>query len=71
MKPKELNGDPWVMDVRMKSEVLLLCFWFFFCRGTATFPLCLLHLLFSSFHRGLFLACPDSVDLQDVMLEHL
>lgn len=64
-KTKELNRDPWVMDVRMRSEVLL----FFVCRGSVACNFSpLLAVLVLQLHHGLFLACQDSADFQDVML---
>lgn len=57
------------MDVRMRSEVLM----FFVCRETVAcnfFPLLAVFVILQ-LHYGLFGACPNSADLQDVMLEHL
>lgn len=57
------------MDVRMRSEMLLI----FVCRGTVAcnfFPLLAVFVVLQ-LHQGLFLACPDSADLYDVMLEQL
>lgn len=45
----------------------------FVCRGTVAcnfFPLLAVFVVLQ-LHQGLFLACPDSADLYDVMLEQL
>lgn len=54
------------MDVRMRSEVLLV----FVCRKTVAcnFSPLLAVLIVLQLHHGLFLACLDSADFQDVML---